>query len=457
MSKVHGAESSFSEKPISPAPRRLTDWLNPAGERKVHSLVDKVYKEANLEMAWQRVRANKGAGGVDGQTIEDFEADLAANLKRLHEELKSDRYRPQPVRQQMIPKPGQPGQFRPLGIPSIYDRVCQQAILNRIEPIFERVFDDASFGYRKGRSAKDALRKVWKEIHEGNEWIVDADLRDFFGSVSHEKLMALVNQRISDGRVLRLIESILRAGCIAEGKRIPTEQGTPQGGVVSPCLSNVLLTPFDREMRHRGYNVTRYADDWVATCRSHAEAKEILATASRILNKLGVTLHPSKTRIVNVHHGFEFLGYKIKRGNRPMKLSPSRIRSGAKEGGVYAVPRKKSLDKFKDEIRLRTRRRRSLSTPELIADINPVIRGWGNYFCKAHVRKCFHRLDAWIVRRLWSHRYKRWRCCGWKTLPSARLYSEMGLVNLVELIPSISPSKKRALGKAGCGKTARPV
>jgi group II intron reverse transcriptase/maturase len=457
MSKGRDAESSMSEKPISRAPRRLADWLNPTGERKVHSLVDKIYKTKNLEMAWQRVKANKGAGGIDGQTIDDFEANVAANLRRLHDELKSDSYRPQPVRQKMIPKPGQPDQHRSLGIPTIYDRVCQQAILNRIEPIFERVFDDASFGYRKGRSAKDALRKVWKEIHEGNAWIVDADLRDFFGSVSHEKLLTLVNQRISDGRVLRLIEAILQAGCIAEGTRIPTEHGTPQGGVISPCLSNVLLTPFDREMRRRGYNVTRYADDWVATCRSRAEAKALLETAKRILEKLGVTLHPAKTRIVNVRHGFEFLGYKIKRGNRPMQLRPGRIRSSAKEGAVYALPRAKSVKKFMDQIRRRTRRRRPLSTQDLIDDINPVIRGWGNYFCKAHVRKIFHRLDAWIVRRLWSHRYKRWRCGGWKTLPGPKLYGEMGLVNLVELIPSIGPHDKRALAKAGCGKTARPV
>ncbi|HYX18556.1 MAG TPA: group II intron reverse transcriptase/maturase [Nostoc sp.] len=419
--------------------------------------MDKIYTMKNLEMAWWKVRANRGSGGIDGVDIEEFEMSLKDNLKRLHEELKMNTYQPQPVRQQKIPKPGLPGEFRNLGIPTIYDRVCQQAILNRIEPIFEPVFDDANFGYRRNRSAKDALRKVWNEIEQGNEWIVDADLRDFFGSVSHEKLLALVNQRISDGRVLRLLESILKAGCLAEGKQIPTETGTPQGGVVSPCLSNVLLTPFDCEMRRRGYNLTRYADDWVGTCRSHAEAKALLTTAKRILEKLGVTLHPTKTRIVNVRHGFEFLGYKIKRGNRPMKLSPEKIRSRAKAGALYAYPRTKSIKKFKDEIRVRTRRRASVTTEQLIEQINPVIRGWGNYFCKAHVRKIFHQLDAWIVRRIWSHCYKRWRCCGWKTLPSARLYGDLGLVNLVELIPSIGPYENRASMKAGCGKTARPV
>ena len=184
--------SSLSEKPDHRQPRRLADWLNPTGTRKVHSLVDKVYKRKNLELAWEKVRANKGAGGVDGESIEDFEKVLDEQLDRLHRELKEDTYSPQPVRQHQIPKAGQPGKFRNLGIPTIYDRVCQQALKTRLEPIFEPLFDDANFGYRIGRSTKDALRKVWREIEEGSEWIIDADLRDFFGSVDHEKLMTLV-------------------------------------------------------------------------------------------------------------------------------------------------------------------------------------------------------------------------------------------------------------------------
>ena len=205
--------SSISEKPIGHYPRRLVDWVRLTGARKVHSLVDKVYKMKNLELAWQKVRQNRGVGGIDGQSIEEFEGNLVENLERLHKELKADTYRPQPVRQKMIPKPGQPGKLRPLGIPTVYGRVCQQALLNRLEPIFDPVFDEANFGYRKGRSTKDALRKIWKEVQEGCEWILDADLKDFFGSVDHEKLMTLVNQCVSDGRVLRLIESILKAGC----------------------------------------------------------------------------------------------------------------------------------------------------------------------------------------------------------------------------------------------------
>jgi group II intron reverse transcriptase/maturase len=449
--------SSLSEKPDHPHPRRLADWLNPTGTRKVHSLVDKVYKRKNLELAWEKVKANKGAGGVDGQSIEDFEKVLDEQLDRLHRELKEDTYIPQPVRHHQIPKAGQPGKFRELGIPTIYDRVCQQALKNRLEPIFDPLFDDANFGYRVGRSTKDALRKVWREIEEGNEWIIDADLRNFFGSVDHEKLMTLVAQQIADGRVLGIIEGMLKAGSQGKGKLQPTEQGTPQGGVISPILSNVLLTPFDWEMRRRGCRLTRYADDWVITCRSKEEAKATLDAATKILEKLGVTLHGEKTRIVHVRYGFEFLGFKIKRGSRPLHLSADKIKSGARQGSLYAYPRQKSVQHFKDQIRKRTRRKAPVRTKTLIDQINPVIRGWGKHFAKAHVRKLFNQLDRWIVRRIWSHKYKRWRCCGWKKLPSAKLYGELKLVNLVALIPSLGLRKQRASVKAGCGKTARPV
>ncbi len=430
------------EKPVHHHPRRLADWINPTGAKKVHSLVDKVYRMKNLELAWQKVRQNRGAGGIDGESIEAFEGNLTGNLNRLHEELKADTYKPQPVRQKRIPKPGQPGKERPLGIPRVYDRVCQQALTNRLESIFEPVFDDANFGYRKKRSAKDALRKVWRELKEGREWIVDADLKDFFGTVDHEKLMLLVSQRIADGRVLSIIESILKAGCYAEGGRLPTEQGTPQGGVVSPLLSNVLLTPFDCEMRKKGYRLTRYADDWVVTCRTRSEAQAALTSARRILEKLGVILHAEKTRIVHVGYGFEFLGFKIKKGRRSsLKLPPEKIRSGVVSGSLYAYPREKSIRHFKEQIRARTRRKAPVKTQKLIDDLNPVIRGWGNYYCRSHVRKLFNRLDRWIVRRIWSHKYKRWRNAGWKELSRPGLYGEMGLVNLISLIPSIASAR----------------
>ena len=430
--------SSISEKPISQRPRRLAEWLNPTGAKKVHSLVDKVYKRKNLEIAWEKVRRNKGAGGVDRVSIEEFEEDLEQHLNRLHEELKSGTYRPQPLREKQIPKAGQPGKYRKLGIPTVYDRVCQQALLNRLEPIFEPIFDEASFGYRSGRSSKDALRKVWRELSNGREWIVDADLKDFFGSVEHKKLMTLVAQRVADGRVLGLIESMLKAGCMTEGQRLPTERGTPQGGVISPLLSNILLTPFDREMRRLGYEITRYADDWVVTCHSKAEAQAALSVAKLVLEKLGVELHNKKTRIIHIREGFEFLGYKIKRGVQRLKLAADKIRSKVKSGGLYAYPREKSIKHFKDQIRMQTLRKAPVNTLELIEQINPIIRGWGLYFCKAHVRKVFNRLDRWIVRRIWSQRCKRWRCSGWKVLPRHMLYGELRLVNLISLIPSLS-------------------
>jgi group II intron reverse transcriptase/maturase len=268
--------------------------------------VDKVYQRKNLEMAWERVKANRGSGGVDGQNLEAFAAQLDQQLDRLQSELKEDTYQPQPVRQVQIPKAGKPGEFRMLGVPTIFDRVCQQALLNRLEPIFEPVFDEANFGYRRGRSTKDAMRKVWKEIQGGREWIVDADLKDFFGSVDHEKLLTLVAQRIADGRVLRLIRAMLKAGSYGKGRLFPSERGTPQGSVVSPLLSNILLTPFDQEMRRKGYQLTRFADDWVVTCASAAEARAAIAAALRILSELGVQLHPQKTRVVHVQRGFEF-------------------------------------------------------------------------------------------------------------------------------------------------------
>jgi RNA-directed DNA polymerase len=442
MSKDEGGRnSSFSENPVRSRPRRLVDWINPTGAKKVHSLIDKVYKRKNLEMAWEKVKANRGSGGIDGQTLEAFEMQLSQQLDRLYQELKEDTYQPLPVRQHPIPKRDKPGEFRMLGIPAIYDRVCQQALLNRLEPIFEPIFDDASFGYRRGRSTKDALRKIWKEIQSGSEWIVDADLRDFFGSVDHEKLLTLVAQRVADGRVLRLLKAMLKAGSYGKGRLFPTERGTPQGGVVSPVLSNVLLTPFDREMRLRGYQLTRYADDWVVTCKSAAEARSAVEAARRILKQLGVELHPQKTRIVHVRYGFEFLGYKIKRGKRTLYLPESKIRSQARQGALYAYPKEKSIRRFMERVRQRTKRKNPLRTKELIAELNPLLRGWGEYYKRAHVRLLFNRLDRWILHRIRSHRYKRWRNGGWKRLPERVIYGEYGLVSLVWLIPSLASRK----------------
>ena len=238
--------------------------------------------------------------------------------------------------------------------------------------------------------------------------------------------------------MLRRIKAMLKAGSYSKGRLFPGERGTPQGGVVSPLLSNILLTPFDREMRLRGYQLTRYADDWVITCKSAAEARAAVEAAGRILKQLGVELHPQKTRIVLVRNGFEFLGYQIKRGQRKLDLPESKIRSPVRRGALYAYPKEKSIRRFMDRVRQRTKRRTPLKTKELIAELNPLLRGWGEYYKRAHVRKLFHRLDGWIVRRIWSHRYKRWKNSGWRRLPKKTLYREHGLVNLIGLIPSLA-------------------
>jgi RNA-directed DNA polymerase len=260
--------------------------------------------------------------------------------------------------------------------------------------------------------------------------------------VDHEKLLTLVAHQVADGRVVRLIKAMLKAGSCGQGQFFPSERGTPQGGVASPLLSNILLTPFDREMRLRGYQLTRFADDWVIACKSAAEARAAMDAVRRILKQLGVELHPQKTRIVHVRYGFEFLGYKIKSGWRKLHLPESKIRSQARQGALYAYPKEKSIRRFMDQVRRRTKRMMSLTTTELIAELNPLLRGWGEYYKRAQVRKLFQRLDGWIRRRIWSHRYRRWRNPGWKQLPVATLYGEYKLVRLIDLIPSLASRRR---------------
>lgn len=403
---------------------------------KVHSLIDKVYKLRNLQLAWKRVKANRGAGGIDAVSVEAFDAVAEEEIGILHRELRNGSYVPMPVRRMYIPKRGKSDEKRPLGIPVIRDRVCHQALKNRLEPIFEPEFNDCSFGYRPGRSAHDALRKIWRELMNGHQWIVDADLRDYFGSVNHEKLIAMIAEKISDGRVLSLIRQMLKAGYVENGKQLPTPQGTPQGGVISPLLSNIYLTPFDNEMIKRGYRLTRYADDWVVLCRTRAEAQNALKEATEILKELGLTLNPEKTKIVHIAWGFEFLGYKLKRG-RGLKLPKEKLSKKPNSQDIYAVPSEKSIRRFMDQIRLKTKRKVPLTLKEIIDEINPIIRGWGIYYCKAHIRKVFSRLKRWIVLRLWSHQLKRWRNHGWRKYPDRILCNQYGLVNLTQLIPDL--------------------
>ena len=396
--------------------------------QKAHSLIGQVYDRRNLRRAWERVRKNKGAGGVDGVTIARFEENLDRYLDVLHRQLKEGRYRPRPVKRVEIDKPGT-NKKRPLGIPTIMDRVCQQALVQVLEPIFEPTFRKASFGYRPGRSAHMAMRRIWRQLGQA-EWIVDADISDFFGSLSHELLIDLVADRVADGKVLSLVRSMLTAGALRDGVFESAVAGTPQGGVASPLLSNIYLSVFDEKMAKAGFALTRYADDWLITCRSQTEARRALVSAREVLEgELGLRLHPEKTRIVHITRGFEFLGYKIGRGKG--------LRHKAGGPSLYAVPTDRSVKRFKDKVRTATCRRNPKDLEGVLDELNPIIRGWGNYYRRAKVRRLYHRLNRWIAMRVWSHQTKRWRNAGWRHLPVARLYGELGLVNLLQLIPSM--------------------
>jgi RNA-directed DNA polymerase len=428
------------------------------GQRKVHSLIDKVYAPANLAEAWRHVRDNKGGAGIDGLTIAAFADREEERLAALHRKLRDRSYRPSPVQRVGIPKPD--GGVRKLGIPSVTDRVVQQALVQKMAPIFEPHFVDCSFGYRPGRSPHMAMRKVWQEINEGNFWILDADIRAFFDEIDQDKLVSLIAAEISDGRVLHLIRSFLDAGVIEAGKWHPTTTGVPQGGVASPLWSNIFLTPFDRAMTEAGYRLTRWADDFVVICKTRQEAEAALALADQFLREgLGISLHPEKTRIVHVDHGFEFLGYKVKRG-QGFRLPTHKRKAAANPYNLYAVPREKSVPRFRAQIRNLTRRHAPVRLAAMIEALNPIIRGWGNYYRKANVRNLFHRLDGWIERRLFSFIARRWRNSAWRRYPTSRLVNEFGLVRLIHLVPGIRiipRQRRRPHRKAACGKTARAV
>lgn len=404
-------------------------------KRKVHSLIDKVYSRTNLALAWEKVKQNHGSAGIDAVTITEFEANKEFYLERLHRELRDGTYHPQPVKRVEIAKSD--GGGRKLGIPAIIDRVCQQALVQRMEPIFEPQFQDCSFGYRKGRSPHDAMRSVWQGLNAGYGWCVDADLRAFFDTIPQNKLVDLIAEEISDGRVLQLIWAMLRAGAMQGAYWEPTLTGVPQGAVTSPLWSNIFLTPFDRAMTAAGFRLTRWADDFVVLCKTREEAQRALAFAERFLREeLGVTVHPQKTRIVHMSQGFEFLGYKVKQG-KGFRLAAQKRRSRANPLNLYAVPREKSVKRFKDQIRQLTRRNAPVKLREVIQQVNPVIRGWGTYYRKAHVRRLFHQLDRWIEHRLYSFRATRWRNAMWRRYPTARLIGEFGLVRLTHLVPGL--------------------
>jgi RNA-directed DNA polymerase len=361
--------------------RRLTSG-EPANQ-VWFTLVDKTYAPANLRSAFQEVWCKGGSAGADAQTVGHFARHAEAELRRLHEQLRDGTYCPQPARRAWIAKPGSKAK-RPLGIPAVRDRTVQGALRHVLEPIFETDFAEQSYGFRPGRGAKDALRRVDTLLKAGHHWVVDADLKSYFDTIPHARLLALVKQRVADGRVLALVESFLSAGVLEESKGWqPTEQGTPQGGVISPLLANLYLNPLDHQMAGQGYELVRYADDLVILCRSADEAHAALEAVQAWVAEAGLTLHPEKTRIVDATQpgGFDFLGYHFERG---MKW-----------------PRPKSLQKLKDRVRERTSRLEGRSLQAIIGDVNRTVRGWYGYF--QHSKgNTFAGVDGFVRRRLRS-------------------------------------------------------
>jgi RNA-directed DNA polymerase len=379
-------------------PRMLTALENGVRGGKWFSLIDKVYKPENLRVAFEKVKANAGGAGVDHVDVERFEKRLDRNLDHLHDSLKDDSYRPQAVKRVWIPKPG--GEKRPLGVPTVRDRVVQTALRNVLEPIFEREFNEHSYGFRPGRSAKDALRRVDEQLKSGHDWIVDADIRSYFDEIDHGILMNLVEDRVSDGRVLRLVRRFLDQEIQEGGERTKPESGTPQGAVISPMMANIFLNPLDHLMSGRGFKMTRYADDFVIACKSESEARGALEAVREWCKNAKLELHPEKTRIVNMQEpgGCDFLGYHFEWGYK------NRKRQGKKF--LKRTPAKKSMRKLKDAIRVKTRRANGYSLRTIIKEVNKTLVGWFEYFKHSH-QYTFDPLDRWIRMRLRSILRKR--------------------------------------------------
>jgi RNA-directed DNA polymerase len=350
--------------------------------------MDKVYTLDNLRSAFAKVKANKGSAGVDHQTADNFEQHLEKNLERLHEALKSGTYVPQAIKRVMIPKPGKAKEKRPLGVPTVRDRVVQTALRNVIEPIYERDFSEHSYGFRPGRGCKDALRRVDALLKSGRNWVVDADIKSYFDSIPHEALLERLREKVTDGKALSLIESFLNQKVMETAKSWQPEGGTPQGAVISPLLSNIYLDPLDKLMERKGFEMVRYADDFVVLCENEAEARQALDAVRRWCRKAGLSLHPEKTRVVDASRrgGFDFLGYHFERG--------------------WRWPSDKSMKKFKHEVRKKTKRTNGHSLEFIIEDLNRTLRGWFEYFKHSH-KNTFSAVDRWIRGRLRSILRKR--------------------------------------------------
>lgn len=381
---------------------------------KAHSLIDKVYLWKNLWTAWRKVRANKGAHGLDRVTIHAFETDVETHLKELQRKLMENRFEPQLVRRVYIPKASNPKQMRPLGIPVVIDRVCQQAIYQVLSPIFEPHFSVRSFGFRPGRKAHHAIATAIADAKEGYVYVVDADIASFFDRIDHQVVISRVCSRIADGRVIALLKAFLKAG-ISDGGviSVPTE-GTPQGGVISPLLANIVLDSFDKDIEAKGWRHVRYADDFVIFTKSPEEAALAMAYAKEVLGTLRLSLHETKSRLTDFQEGFEFLGFHFR--------------------GFRLGIRARSLETFKDRVRDVTRRQQGRNVEAILQDLNPVIRGYANYFGVAEVFRTFRVLDKWIRMRVRCFRLKHKTRFANRRLSSRRL-QKWGLLSLLDCRP----------------------
>jgi RNA-directed DNA polymerase len=360
--------------------RMLAALGNGVKGNKWFSLIDKVWRLSTLQAAWQQVKANKGAWGIDRQSIEGFAAHEERYLSELSRQLEQGEYRPQAVRRVEIPKAG--GKTRPLGIPTVKDRIVQTAVKRVIEPIFENEFEDTSYGFRPGRGCKDALRQVDALLKEGYTHVVDADLQGYFDSIPHEALMDRIGQHISDGRLLALFKGWLQQDIVQEMRRWTPTAGTPQGAVISPLLANLYLHPLDVKMKAQGYRMVRYADDFVILCTTAQQAHEALEQVKQWVGQNGLILHPDKTHVGDCTQrgqGFEFLGYRFEAGRRWV--------------------RDKSLKSLKDKVREKTKRTRGESLRVVIEELGPMLKGWFNYFKHAY-KSTFRKIDGFIRRRL---------------------------------------------------------
>jgi len=395
---------------------------------KWHSRMDKVYALPNLRRAFERVKANHGAAGVDHGTVEEFERDLEANLAKLSQALADDRYRPQAVRRHWISKLGSK-ERRPLGIPTVRDRVVQTALRAVLEPIFERDFAAQSYGFRPKRGCKDALCRVDTLLKQGYIWVVDADLKSYFDTIPRAELMERVKAKVSDGRIRKLLEAFLTQGVLEAMKLWTPEAGTPQGAVVSPLLSNIYLDALDHEMAGKGIEMVRYADDFGVLCRTQGEAQRALEEVQRWTGKAGLRLHPVKTRIVDATQpgGFDFLGYRFEQGRK--------------------WPRRKSERKFRDTVRAQTPRTSGQSLQATIVDLNRTLIGWFGYF-KHSYKTTFATLDHWVRMRLRSilrHRQGlrgRGRGADHQRWPNA-YFAELGLFSLATAHATACQSSRR--------------